>query len=251
MDAGCEWECYASDITRTFPTHADGWATRETAEIYAIVEEMQEECIRRLRPGVRYLDLHMLAHRIAIQGLTRLGILKQGNVEEVMREGITRAFFPHGLGHHMGLEVHDVSSVSLMSATTTDQGKVLHDCTTVDANDFLVLQTSSNYRHPCTISSPLLAENMILTVEPGIYFSRYALEAVYLPDPEWVKFVDREVLERYMHVGGVRIEDDILITWDGYENLTMAPKGGEMLRLVKEGAACEHGAACGFRELGK
>ena len=236
MDAGCEWECYASDITRTFPTNSEGWATQETAEIYTIVEEMQDQCIRRLKPGVRYLDLHMLAHRVAIKGLMRLGVFKGGDVEEVMGEGASRAFFPHGLGHHMGLEVHDVSPRSLLSPATTNREDVMYGSSLVRSEDFPILQTSETYKTPCTTASPLLQENMILTVEPGLYFSKYALEALYLPNPEWVRFVDTEVLERYMHVGGVRIEDDILITRDGYENLTQAPKGREMLRLVREGA---------------
>ncbi len=110
MDAGCEWECYSSDITRTFPVGAHGWASKETAEIYALVEEMQERSIEQLKPGIAYMDLYTLAHRIAIEGLLRLGIFKAGaDIDNVMKKGYSRAFFPHGLGHHIGLEVHDVS----------------------------------------------------------------------------------------------------------------------------------------------
>lgn len=105
LDAGCEWECYASDITRTFPLQANGWATEEAAETYALVEEMQERCIEMLGPGVRYLDAFLLADRIAAQGLMRLGVLKTGNIETILGSGVVRAFFPHGLGHHMGLDV--------------------------------------------------------------------------------------------------------------------------------------------------
>lgn len=83
---------------------------------------------------------------------------------------------------------------------------------------------------------PPLAPGMIVTVEPGIYFNEWALENMVFNDPERSKFVNRDVLKKYMHVGGVRIEDDILITKDGYENLTTAPKGKEMLRIIKEAA---------------
>jgi Xaa-Pro dipeptidase len=114
LDAGCEYELYASDITRTFPL-GPAWPTKEAANIYKLVERMQESCIKRLAPGVRYLDLHILAHQIAIDGLLALGILHNGTKEEIYKAGTSRAFFPHGLGHHVGLEVHDVGQAELMS----------------------------------------------------------------------------------------------------------------------------------------
>lgn len=97
MDAGCEWECYLSDITRTFPISEHGWGSKETAEIYALVEEMQERCIRTLKPGITYNDLYILAHQIAIDGLLRSGIFKVGtDTDVVVNMGYGRAFFPHG-----------------------------------------------------------------------------------------------------------------------------------------------------------
>jgi Xaa-Pro dipeptidase len=114
LDAGCEFELYASDITRTFPL-SSSWPSKEAADIYKLVERMQETCIKRLAPGVRYLDLHILAHQIAIDGLLALGILHNGTKEEIYKAGTSKAFFPHGLGHHMGLEVHDVGQAELMS----------------------------------------------------------------------------------------------------------------------------------------
>jgi Xaa-Pro dipeptidase len=114
LDAGCEFELYASDITRTFPL-STSWPSKEAENIYKLVERMQETCIERLAPGVRYLDLHVLAHQIAIDGLLTLGILHNGTKEEIYKAGTSRAFFPHGLGHHVGLEVHDVGQAELMS----------------------------------------------------------------------------------------------------------------------------------------
>jgi Xaa-Pro aminopeptidase len=114
LDAGCEYELYASDITRTFPL-SDSWPSREAENIYKLVECMQEACIARLAPGVRYLDLHVLAHQIAIDGLLKLGLLHNGTREEIYKAGTSKAFFPHGLGHHVGLEVHDIGQQELMS----------------------------------------------------------------------------------------------------------------------------------------
>ena len=112
LDAGCEYELYASDITRTIPL-SGYWPSKEAEQIYRLVERMQETCIERLAPGVRYLDVHILAHQIAIDGLLSLGILHNGTREEIFKAGTSRAFFPHGLGHHVGLEVHDVMHVPI------------------------------------------------------------------------------------------------------------------------------------------
>ena len=294
MDAGCQWRCYSSDITRTFPTSSKGWASKQTAEVYAIVEEMQERCISELGPGVRYLDLHVLAHRIAVKGLMRIGIFKRGDVDSIMEKGASKAFFPHGLGHHMGLEVHDVSKKQILGLRKKADGDgsqalgnagsgsfgarnlgftsrasasqlakssqnsiqdsnfmlfpgAQHDMPRlVDSQAHLTLAQGDGLRAPCTLDAPLLEENMVLTVEPGIYFSKYTLEHMYLPDPKFVELIDKEVLDRYMHVGGVRIEDDILITASGYENLTTAPKGKDMLEIIRKGAECNHGIDCSF-----
>lgn len=93
LDAGCEWECYASDVTRTFPI--DGFYSQEAKDIYYIVQEMQERCIERIKPGVVFRDLHVLAMKIAVKGLMKLGILHNGTFEEILPTVI--AFFPHGV----------------------------------------------------------------------------------------------------------------------------------------------------------
>ena len=96
LDASCEWKCYASDITRTFPI--SGEFTAEAKEIYDIVAKMQEECIAMIKPGVNYRDIHMNAHKVAIQGLMKVGLLQNGTFEELYKSGASVAFFPHGLG---------------------------------------------------------------------------------------------------------------------------------------------------------
>jgi Xaa-Pro dipeptidase len=106
IDAGCEWECYACDVTRTFPI--SGEYTPESKAIYKLVETMQESCIAHMLPGVLFRDVNLLAHTIAVSGLLQLGILKGGSITELLRQGLSAAFMPHGLGHHLGLETHDV-----------------------------------------------------------------------------------------------------------------------------------------------
>lgn len=222
VDAGAEWNCYASDVTRTFPLKGE-WPDQHTKDIYQLVERMQEECIRRIRRGTRFLSLHDLAHEIAIDGLLRLGVLKGGTHSEIRESGASKVFFPHGLGHHVGLEVHDVSESSIMA---------LHP--DVDHAQYGPVLNSATCRSPCTLSAPLLEEGMVVTVEPGIYFSPLALaDARKQPS---AKYIDFEVAGKYIPMGGVRIEDDILVTANGYENLTTAPKGEEMLAIIRGSA---------------
>lgn len=104
LDAGCELDCYASDITRTFPI--SGKFSPESRAVYEIVLRMQKECIGMLREGVRWDDVHEHAHRVAIDGLLALGVLK-GDKEEIFKSRASVAFLPHGLGHYLGMDTHD------------------------------------------------------------------------------------------------------------------------------------------------
>lgn len=240
LDAGAEYDCYASDVTRTLPLgNADpgkfgGWPSKEAAEIYSLVLKMQTECIKRLKPGVLFRDIHVLAHAILIRGFLELGIFT-GSEEEIMRQAVSVVFFPHGLGHHLGLEVHDVLGVPIWLQKTAQPADLLtneasnrifkeagfpHLCDPMVSNS--IVNTSMTHKVDIDAPSFGLLENMVLTVEPGIYFHSYAL-AAFLRTPG-AKYINKDVLERYMPVGGVRIEDDIQITHNGHENLTTAPK---------------------------
>ncbi|BDD57294.1 hypothetical protein MAP00_002669 [Monascus purpureus] len=219
LDAGAEWNCYASDVTRTFPLTAE-WPSAEARNIYHLVQEMQEECIKTIKEGVRMLDLQRVAEELAVRGLKELGILKDGDVAELLESGVSKVFFPHGLGHHVGLEVHDVSAALARSESS---GDVIHGP---------MLPATSHA--PCTATAPALEEGMVVTIEPGIYFSRYALANAKKTQP-LAKYIDFDVVERYLPVGGVRIEDDILVMKHGHENLTTAPKGEEMLEIIRNG----------------
>ncbi|KAF1948464.1 putative Xaa-Pro aminopeptidase [Byssothecium circinans] len=204
LDAGCEVDCYASDITRTFPI--TGTFTEESKGIYEIVLEMQTQCIEALKAGVLWDSIHELAHKIAIDGLLKLGLLK-GSADDIFKARTSVAFFPHGLGHYLGMDTHDTGG----NANYADKDPM-----------FRYLRVRGT-----------LPAGSVITVEPGIYFCRFIIEP-YLKDPEQAKFIDEKVLERFWSVGGVRIEDNILITEGGYENLTPTPKElDEVVKLVK------------------
>ncbi|KAI5281602.1 hypothetical protein KEM54_003140 [Ascosphaera aggregata] len=210
MDSGAQYRTYCADITRTFPLN--GKFTKESREIYDIVHEMMNESFKIIRAGVLWDDVHALAHRVAIKGLVKLGILK-GSEEELFEKRISVPFFPHGLGHYLGMDTHDVGG----HANYDDPDPM-----------FRYLR--------CRLHLPV---NAVITVEPGIYFCRFQIDS-YLNNPETAKYIDTDVLERYWAVGGVRLEDDIVIREDGFENLSLAPKDPNYIeKIVSEGCQFE------------
>ncbi|KAF1995721.1 hypothetical protein P154DRAFT_580595 [Amniculicola lignicola CBS 123094] len=220
LDAGCEVELYASDITRTFPLSGN-WPSKESKAIYDLVHRMQETCIDRLKPGIRYLDLHILAHQIAIDGLLQLGIFHNGTREEIYKAGTSKAFFPHGLGHHVGLEVHDPGQGDLMSL---QKGNPMYEMapSLYPENFHLPVYDPKTCRSPVDVQSGHLEEGMVLTVEPGMQVASSSMP--------------KKILIMYpatSQLGGVRIEDDILITSKSHENLTTAPKAEAMLEIIR------------------
>jgi len=209
IDAGCEWNCYASDITRTMPVGNGGKFTREARAIYELVLEMQKLSFDILKPGLHWDDVQLLCHRTLIKGFQRLGIFKSPNSsggglwytdEAILASGVSSAFFPHGVGHSLGMDVHDVPSASKPKLNDTIKRDV--DLGHESFYEYLRLRLP-------------LEEGMVVTVEPGIYFSPHLLASV-----RDSQHIDHEVLKRYESVGGVRIEDVVLITKDGHENFT-------------------------------
>ena len=210
LDAGGEYNCYCADITRTFPI--SGSFTPESKEIYEIVLEMQESCFKMLKEGVTWEDVHVKAHKVAIAGLKKIGILK-GSEEEILQKRISVAFFPHGLGHYLGMDTHDTGG-NPNYADTDSMFRYLR-----------VRYVPTNLWYiPVLISHRgKLPAGCVITVEPGIYFCKFLIEP-YLENEEFGKYIDKALLDKYWDVGGVRIEDDVHVTKDGYENLTNTPK---------------------------
>lgn len=207
LDAGCEYNCYCADITRTFPL--DGKFTKESKEVYDLVLHMQSECMKIIKAGVLWEDVHMRAHHLAAEGLQQLGIfLKNLSLDDIMKSHITTRFFPHGLGHYLGMDTHDIG------------GNANYE----DTDPFLAYLRIRG-RIPA---------NAVLTNEPGIYFRKFPLEQE-LKHGKWDGIVDQEVLKRYWDVGGVRIEDDIWVKEDGCENLTTVKSSWDYIEAAVNG----------------
>ncbi|KAJ3719646.1 Creatinase/aminopeptidase [Lentinula guzmanii] len=236
IDAGCEWNCYASDITRTMPVGNSGKFTSEARAIYELVLEMQKVAMDMIKPGIHWDAIQLMCHRILVKGFQRLGIFKSPSAsaisstapagdetwdpdhdeEKILASGISSAFFPHGLGHSLGMDVHDVPSASKPAVNLTS-GKGMP----IGHESFY---TYLRLRLP-------LRKNMVVTVEPGCYFSPHLIAPV-----RDSKHINKEVLERYESVGGVRIEDVVLITEDGYDNLTTVRSDTEWVEGICSGA---------------
>jgi len=215
-DAGAETPMgYASDITRTTPVGGK-FSDRQKA-VYEIVLKANMEAIANTKPGVRNLDLHLGAARTIAAGLKDLGILK-GNVDDIVREGAHALFFPHGLGHMMGLDVHDMEGLG--------ENYVGYD---------EKLKRSTQFGLAALRLGRELMPGFVFTIEPGCYFIPPLIA-------EWKKagklkdFINYEKAESYIGLGGVRIEDDVLVTDTGYKVLgTPIPKTVEEVEKTMKG----------------
>ncbi|KAG6897361.1 hypothetical protein C0993_007596 [Termitomyces sp. T159_Od127] len=231
IDAGCEWNNYASDITRTMPVGNGGKFAPAARAVYALVREMQSAAFALLRPGVHWDAVQLACHRALVRGFCRLGIFRAGTAHDedaVLASGITAAFFPHGLGHSLGLDVHDVPGASKCTDPVSGAVVVLGDG--ARPGDEARWGHQSLYRY-LRLRRPLEC-GMVVTVEPGIYFSPHLLRRAGVHESG---VVDVDVLRRYEDVGGVRIEDVVVITEDGYENLTTVRSDIEWLEGVCSG----------------
>ncbi|MDX1665586.1 MAG: aminopeptidase P family protein [Saprospiraceae bacterium] len=199
---------YAGDITRTFPVSAS--FTPQQAEVYQIVLDALEAGKEALKPGLPYRDVHLLACTRIAQGLTDMGLMK-GSPEEAVRAGAHALFFPHGLGHMMGLDVHDMED---LGEDYVGYGEDF------DRSDQFGLKSLRLARK--------LEENFVLTVEPGIYFIPPLIEK-WKADGKHTDFINYEKLQPFLTFGGIRIEDDVVVTKEGYRLL-----GESVPRTVSE-----------------
>ncbi len=195
-DCGGEtMEHYCSDNTRTFPVN--GKFTQRQLEIYSIVEDCHDLALKISKPGVKYFDVHMDVCRLMTDRLKELGLM-MGDTEEAVRAGAHAMFLPHGLGHMMGMDVHDMEGLGQTYVGFDDETR----------------PNLEQFGTNCLRMGRRLEEGFVVTDEPGIYFIPALID-------EWrakglhKDFINYEKLETYKDFGGIRIEDDILITSDG------------------------------------
>ncbi len=195
IDAGGEARGYAADITRTYPVGRR--FTRRQRDVYSIVLETQKECIRLSRPGITSAELHAHSMRRIAEGLRDLKILR-GSLDDLVTNGAVRLFYPHGLGHMLGLDVHDGNGGKRRKAPNPAKVPIRY--------------------------VTRLEPGFVITVEPGIYFIRGLLKDPALRRKHR-RHVDFSRADSFLDFGGIRIEDDILIrARGGPVNLTRVPK---------------------------
>ena len=212
LDMGAEYACYGSDITRSFPI--GGTFSDDARLVYDAVLAAQDAVFAALRPGVEWTEMHRLAERVILAALTRGGLLR-GSAEEQAAANLGSVFMPHGLGHLLGCDTHDVGGYPLGGAARVQgQGAGL-----------------SKLR-----MNRVLEAGMVLTVEPGCYFIDCLLEAA-AADAAQAPLLVAEQLNRFRGFGGVRLEDDVLITQSGFENFTLCPRSVEEVEAVMAGGA--------------
>lgn len=195
-DAGAETvNNYCSDNTRTMPV--SGKFTQRQLDIYSIVEECHDMVLNVAKPGVKYMDCHFAVARLMTDRLKELGLMK-GDTEEAVRAGAHAMFLPHGLGHMMGMDVHDMENLDQINVGFDEETRPILD------------QFGTN----CLRMGRRLEEGFVVTDEPGIYFIP-ALIDDWRKSGHCAEFLNFDMLETYKDFGGIRIEDDILITKDG------------------------------------
>jgi Xaa-Pro aminopeptidase len=208
-DAGAETNLhYASDITRTTPV--GGKFSQLQKDIYEIVLKANTEAIKAAKPGVSNKDIHFLGCRIIASEMKSLGLIK-GDVDEAVAAGAHALFMPHGIGHLMGLDVHDMESLGENYIGYNDEVKR----STQFGTSFLRFALPYKPGH-------------VYTVEPGCYFIPELIEQ-WKAEGKFKDFINYSKIDNYMSIGGVRIEDDVLITEKGHKVL-----GKPIPKTIKE-----------------
>lgn len=188
VDAGAKCLGYGSDITRT-QVRGDGAAARRFAALLARMEALQQEIVRRIRPGLPYEDLHDESHRLLAAALCELGI-GRGSPEDLVARGVTRALYPHGLGHSLGVTVHDV-------------GMKLRP---------------PRAENPFLRNTSMIEPGQVFTIEPGVYVIDALLAPLEADDRK--DLLDWAAIAELRPFGGIRVEDNIVVEPRGVRNLT-------------------------------
>ncbi len=194
-DAGCELDDYCSDNTRTMPV--SGKFTQRQLEIYSIVEQCHDYVLQVAKPGVKYADVHFAVCRLMTDRLKEIGLMK-GDTDEAVRAGAHAMFLPHGLGHMMGMDVHDMEGLGQIYVGFDDETQ----------------PNLEQFGTNCLRMGRRLEPGFVVTDEPGIYFIPHLID-LWRKEGHCNEFLNFDLLDTYKDFGGIRIEDDLLITADG------------------------------------
>ncbi len=189
---------YAGDITRTFPVSKRFSSIQK--DIYNIVLKAEVDCIEALKPNVLYKDVHLQSCRIIAQGLKDLGLMK-GDIEEAVAAGAHALFFPHGLGHMIGMDVHDMEGLGEDYVGYTQE-----------------IRRSTQFGLKSLRLGKALEAGFVLTVEPGIYFIPQLIDK-WQAENKHNAFINYSALGAFRDFGGIRIEDNVLVTETGFQVL--------------------------------
>lgn len=192
IDAGASFHGYAADITRTYDFARQG----EFAELIVALNAHQIALCNGLKPGIKYSDLHLECHQRVAEVLSQFNIVKLDQ-ESIVSKGISATFFPHGLGHHLGLQVHDVGGFMLDERGT---------------------HIAPPEGHPFLRCTRTVEANQVFTIEPGLYFIDSLLAD--LAATENAKYINWEKVNAFKPFGGIRIEDNVIVHQDRNENMT-------------------------------
>ncbi|MBQ8805870.1 MAG: aminopeptidase P family protein [Bacteroidaceae bacterium] len=195
VDAGAETvNNYCSDNTRVTPI--SGKFTPRQRDIYSIVEACHDLAIEKAKPGVKWMDVHLDVCRLMAERLKAVGLMK-GNTEDAVQAGAHAMFLPHGLGHMMGMDVHDMEGLGQVYVGFDDE-----------------VRPSTQFGLNCLRCGRRLQKGFVMTDEPGIYFIPHLID-LWHSEGKHTEFINYDLLETYKDFGGIRLEDDILITDDG------------------------------------
>ena len=213
IDAGAEVESgYAGDMSSTVP--ADKTFTPRQRAVYEIQNAMHLEAVKALCPGIPYMDVYDLSARVMVEGMKELGLMK-GNAEDAVREGAHALFYPHGLGHMMGLDVHDMENLGELWVGYNGQPK------------------STQFGRKSQRLAIPLEPGFVHTVEPGIYFIPELID-LWKGEKKFKDFINYDKVEEYRNFGGIRNDEDYLITETGARRLgkkiPLTPEEVEALR---------------------
>ncbi|WP_039924751.1 Xaa-Pro dipeptidase [Alishewanella aestuarii] len=192
IDAGASCHGYAADITRTYSFNPKD----EFAELIKAVNRVHLQVVDAIKPGIKYTELQLLTHRLLAQVLVDFDFVR-GSADSVVETGVSRTFFPHGVGHHLGLQVHDVGGFMADERGT---------------------HVAAPAEHPFLRCTRLIEPGMVFTIEPGLYFIESLLADLQAMPA--AKQLNWQKIDQFRSYGGIRIEDNIIVHRERNENMT-------------------------------